>query len=263
MAIIFIIGIIVVIGFCILHWRKNSPEIKGKQGEITVKSILCQLPEEYYVLNDVVLLTERGTTQIDHIVVSPYGVFIIETKNYIGTIYGDDNKQQWTQVIATDVRYWRKWYKTYTYITKNRFYNPVKQSLGHLYELKKNLPEYHRLNIVPIVVFTGSVDLSNVQSNNYVVHHTDLISTILCFQTICLSGQDVKSLIDRLSEKNVRDIVDNKTHIQNININKIEYQRKIESGICPRCGGTLVQRSGKYGGFYGCSNYPSCKFTTH
>ena len=86
-----------------LRWY-NSPKQKGKRGELRVHDILMQLPDEYHVLDDVVLNTERGTTQIDHVVVSKYGVFAIETKNYLGEIYGDDKRQQWTQIIVTEVR---------------------------------------------------------------------------------------------------------------------------------------------------------------
>lgn len=53
--------------------------------------------------------TDKGSTQIDHIVVSKYGVFAIETKNYRGEIYGDDNREKWTQIIVTEVTYRRKW----------------------------------------------------------------------------------------------------------------------------------------------------------
>ena len=45
-------------------------------------------------------------------------------------------------------------------------------------------------------------------------------------------------------------------HVHNIQ----ERREKIEQGICPLCGGKLVLRDGKYGEFYGCSNYPKCKF---
>lgn len=45
-------------------------------------------------------------------------------------------------------------------------------------------------------------------------------------------------------------------HVAKIQKNK----QKIEKGICPRCGGDLVLRHGQYGDFYGCSNYPKCKF---
>ena len=131
-----ILTIIAVVGLIIFGWWYNSPRQKGKRGEKRVHDLLLALPEGYYVFDDVVLNTNRGTTQIDHIVVSKYGIFTIETKNYRGDIYGDDNRQEWTQIIVTEVRYRRKWYKTYTYVTKNHFYNPVKQSLGHIYIIK-------------------------------------------------------------------------------------------------------------------------------
>jgi hypothetical protein len=123
-----IILIVLVIAFIVSRAFRNTPEHKGREGELHVHIILAQLPEEYTVLDDVVLKINSGTTQIDHVVVSRYGVFAIETKNYRGDIYGNDDRQQWTQVIVTDVTYMKKWYKTYTYVTKNRFYNPVKQS---------------------------------------------------------------------------------------------------------------------------------------
>ena len=53
-------------------------------GEERVHNILMQLPDEYYLIDDVVLETGKGTTQIDHVVVSKYGVFEIEAKNYRG-----------------------------------------------------------------------------------------------------------------------------------------------------------------------------------
>lgn len=262
-SVIAILVIVALVGLFILRARYNSPKNIGKRGEARVDNLLKDLPQGYYVLNDVVLKTDRGSTQIDHVVVSKYGLFVIETKNYRGEIYGDDNRQEWTQIIATDVRYARKWYKTYTYITKNHFYNPIKQSLGHLYEIRKNLPEIKFLKIIPIVVFTGDADISNVQTNSLVIYDTALITTILQYQKELISDSEVQIILNHLSEKNVREIIDNKTHIHNIKTAEREYNRQVESGICPRCGGNLVLRKGQYGSFYGCSNYPKCKFTTH
>ena len=48
-----------------------------------------------------------------------------------------------------------------------------------------------------------------------------------------------------------------KEHVENINANKEEYG----NDICPKCGGKLVGRNGKYSNFIGCSNYPKCKYT--
>lgn len=258
-----ILILLAAVGFVIFGWWYNSPQQKGKRGETRVHDILMQLPDEYYVLDDVVLKTERGTTQIDHVVISKYGIFAIETKNYRGEIYGDDSRQQWTQIIVTEVRYRRKWYKTYTYVTKNQFYNPVKQSIGHAYEIKKHLLEWAHLKVIPIVVFAGNADLSNVQSSNHVIYDSNLIEIILSYRTAYLSDSDVQNVVKRLAEKNIRETVDNKSHVRNVKAAKNEIDRKLASGICPKCGGTLVQRNGRYGRFYGCSNYPKCKFTTH
>ena len=139
-----IVVLILVVGLMVFGWWYNLPEQKGKRGEIRVHDILSHLSDEYHILNDVVLKTVRGTTQIDHIVVSKFGIFTIETKNYRGEIYGDDKRQQWTQIIVTNVSYSPKWYKTYTYVTKNQFYNPVKHTLGHTYVIKKHQCRTHR-----------------------------------------------------------------------------------------------------------------------
>jgi ssDNA-binding Zn-finger/Zn-ribbon topoisomerase 1 len=59
-----------------------------------------------------------------------------------------------------------------------------------------------------------------------------------------------------LDLRNKKQITKDK-HIKNIN----EIQFKISNNICPRCGGKLIVRNGRNGNFYGCSNYPKCKFT--
>lgn len=65
-----------------------------------------------------------NTTQIDHIVINPRGVFVIETKNYSGEIYGSENQREWTQVLAYGN-------------VKNKLYNPLKQNATHVYNVKR------------------------------------------------------------------------------------------------------------------------------
>ena len=260
---LYIIIAVIVGGAIILKWWYNSPTYKGKEGENIVHNILMQLPDEYVILDDVVLRTNRGTTQIDHVVVSRYGVFAIETKNYQGVIYGDDKRKEWTQMIITDVTYAKKWWKTYTYVTKNHFYNPVKQSLAHSIAIKSLLSEWSALKVIPIVVFTGTAVLKDVTSSYHVVYDFNLLETILDNRTIYLADNDVQRVVDILLQNNVREFVDNRSHVNNIYASKAEENNKVALGICPKCGGNLVMRSGKYGTFYGCSNYPKCKFTTH
>ena len=256
-----IILIVLVVAFIVWQAIRNTPEHKGKEGELHVHNILAQLPEDYTILDDVVLKTGNGTTQIDHVVVSRYGVFAIETKNYRGDIYGNDDRQQWTQVIVTDVTYMKKWYKTYTYVTKNRFYNPVKQSVSHANAIKRTLGAWPNLKVVPIVVFAGSAVLKNVTTQHHVVYDDQLLATIRSYSYPCLSDADVAQVVNRLTQQNVRDQVYDRTHVSNVYAAKRNTDIKIASGIFPQCSGTLVLRHSRYGNFYGCSNYPRCKFT--
>ena len=194
-----IILIVLVVAFIVWQAIRNTPEHKGKEGELHVHNILAQLPEDYTILDDVMLKTGSGTTQIDHVVVSRYGVFAIETKNYRGDIYDNDDRQQWTQVNVTDVTYMKKWYKTYTYVTKNRFYNPVKQSVSHANAIKRTLAAWPYLKVVPIVVFAGSAVLQNVTTQHHVVYDDQLLATIRSYSYPCLSDADVAQVVNRLT----------------------------------------------------------------
>ena len=253
--------ILFIILLCFLAWY-NSAKQKGKRGEKLVSQVLSLLPAEYVILNDVILPTANGTTQIDHIIVSKYGVFTIETKNYRGDIYGDDNRQEWTQLIVTDVTYSKKWWKTYTYVTKNHFYNPVKQSVGHALRIQERLTEFPQINVVPIVVFTGAATLENVNSSHCVVYIEQLLSAINSYKSAFLTDNDVQRIVTILQQNNVREYVKDSQHAKNVRATRNKIDNVIAAGMCPKCGGQLVQRNGRYGSFYGCSNYPNCKFTT-
>ena len=257
-----VIFILIIIAFVVWQALRNTPEHNGKEGELRVHNILAQLPEEYTLLDDVILNTSSGTTQIDHVVVSRYGVFAIETKNYRGEVYGNDDRQEWTQIIATDVRYIKRWYKTYTYITKNHFYNPVKQAVSHANAIRRALSAWPYLSVVPIVVFAGEAAL-HVTTQHHVIYDVQLLTTILNYNIQCLSDADVAQVVSCLTQKNIRGQLDNQTHVNNVYAAKRKMDSKIASDICPQCGGTLVLRQGRYGNFYGCSNYPRCRFTTN
>lgn len=79
----------------------DSAWFKGKVGEWAVNQAFKKHlnPEEYTVLHDVTLPLASGTTQIDHIVLSRYGIHVIETKNYSGWIFGDVKSRTWTQTF--------------------------------------------------------------------------------------------------------------------------------------------------------------------
>ena len=121
-----------------------EPKIKGIIGEKAVAATLSGLPEQQYkILNDVMLKTDYGTTQIDHIVVSVYGIFVIETKNYKGWITGSEYADTWTKNM---------------YGKKYTFRNPLKQNYAHVKALeeKTGLTED---NFIPIVAFSSDSDI--------------------------------------------------------------------------------------------------------
>jgi hypothetical protein len=90
---IWVIAVIVILIAAIISLL-NHPQVKGMIGERKARKQLSRLPSENYrVLNDVVVKTKTGSSQIDHVVISPYGIFVIETKNYKGWIHGREDSE--------------------------------------------------------------------------------------------------------------------------------------------------------------------------
>jgi ssDNA-binding Zn-finger/Zn-ribbon topoisomerase 1 len=92
-----------------------------------------------------------------------------------------------------------------------------------------------------------------------VIYDDELLDTILGYDVVRLSDEEVNDITYILNHKNMRNLIDDKTHVGNIRHNKQVIDHKVSEGICPKCGGTLIEKKGKFGDFYGCSNYPSCK----
>lgn len=241
-SIYWIIGVIILFGIII---DILTPKIKGWIGEATVASILSKLPkEEYITINNVMLHTAHGTTQIDHIVVSIYGIFVIETKNYRGWITGSDNSEQWVKNM---------------YGKKYSFRNPIKQNWGHVKALEDLLNKSADY-FIPIIVFSNSASLK-VKTNNLVIYTSKLKKVIKSYNKILIDNQELESTVRTINESNIDSRENRKKHVSNIHKNLSKQKKLINSEICPRCGGALVKRKGKYGVFWGCRNYPKCRFT--
>ncbi|OSR34291.1 hypothetical protein BV323_04233 [Pseudomonas syringae pv. actinidiae] len=77
----------------------KSPWAKGHIGELWVRLFAhCKLDKTVYRrLHNVTLNTADGTTQIDHVFISPFGIFVLETKNMRGWIFGSEKQPQWTR----------------------------------------------------------------------------------------------------------------------------------------------------------------------
>ena len=225
-------------------WIFNRAAIKGKTGERNVSRILSQLPPEYRIFNDIYIQTENNLTQIDHVVVSPYGIFCIETKNYKGWISGGNNSDQWTKSL---------------YGRKYRFNNPLKQNFSHV----KALSSYLNLStkyIIPIVVFLHEARLMN-QTNGNVIYSGQLLQFIRSYMAIVHTNENLQNYIYKLSNTSVIDEQTKQRHLLNVQQKIVQKNFKLANGVCPTCGGKLIERQGRFGYFYGCSNYPKCKYT--
>ena len=223
--------------------RIVKPKIKGAIGEGMVSWLLSQLPKEQYMtIHNVMLKTARGTAQIDHVVVSIYGIFVIEVKNYAGWITGKEESNQWTQTI---------------YKKKTHFMNPILQNYGHVKAIETILSD-PTIPIYSIVTFSADATLKVQVNNSNVIKYGHLKDMIRSLSTEKVMDEYKMRDIAKLLEINNVDNAQNRiVHVKTIHAKKAE----IQNGICPWCGGKLVVRQGKYGIFIGCSNYPKCHYT--
>ena len=219
---------------------------KGKMAEKMVHHKLMDLDDNYHVIDDALFLSNGRSTQIDHIVVSPYGIFVIETKGYAGWISGGDNNEYWTQNI---------------YGNKTNFYNPIRQNAGHVRFLNYLLRDLGNIPIIPIVVFNNEARLNINVTQHIVVNRCYLSHAITQYRQVVISEELKQRIIARINEHLTFGKEAVNEHKQQVYLRQNQPESKIRHGICPRCGGQLVLRNSKYGKFYGCSNYPKCKFT--
>lgn len=220
-----------------------KPQIKGYLGEKTTSLILKTLPSNYIVLDDIMLRTDYGTTQIDHVVISNYGIFVIETKNYKGWIYGNDNSPKWTQVL---------------YKQKYQFMNPLHQNYKHCKAIERLIGD-DRINIISIIAFPEKATLK-VNIQNHVVYFSLLRKTIQNYNHFTVSNEDCIKIKDIILKNNIADNISKKEHVDSVRSRIHRDSIKVKNNICLKCNSRLVQRKGKYGYFMGCSNYPKCRY---
>ena len=218
---------------------------KGKRGERMVASRLSWLPkEDYLVINDLLLQSGGYSTQIDHVVISVYGIFVIETKFYKGWIFCSENKEYWQQNI---------------YRHKYQLRNPVWQNQGHIKAIRRVLEDTGILPIYSIVAFSSQARLKGNRPTS-VMYWRNIVPFIKGFSEPKMSKSYVNDIYEKLVAANVTDKQARKQHVSNVKYNQSKRDRAVSNGICPLCGGTLVKRKGQYGYFFGCSNYPKCKY---
>lgn len=206
----------------------------------------------YTALKDITIKMNNGTTtQIDHILVSKFGIFVIETKNMKGWIFGSKEQKQWTQSI---------------YGKKNSFQNPLDQNYKHTKALEEILGESK--NIHSIVTFVGECEFKTDMPNN-VFLGGKYINYIKSFSNPVFRTSEVNQIIRNLKNNSLeKSRSTNKAHISSLknNHNNLSNMYKKDPKItCKRCGSVMKERHNKKTGekFLGCSSFPKCKNTEH
>lgn len=204
-----LIWLLIAVAIAALLLKNYSRTLKGRLGEWGLSKILhSRCGEQCAILDDVTLMVSDGdSTQIDHIIISPFGIFVIETKLYKGRIYGKESDRQWTQKISKN-----------TY----KFQNPFRQNYKHVKAIESLFPEVGLENIYSVVVMLGECEWASkskpaalfTSGRQAADHINDKITT----------GQhlfEVTSINERIQEKRLqRGVRTNRKHIDNLRRNK-------------------------------------------
>lgn len=235
-----------VILFLSLPMVLRSAWFKGRLGEFKVNVGTGLLLDRgvYRLIKNVTLSVGDGTTQIDQLVVSPYGIFVIETKNMKGWIFGDPHQVQWTQQI---------------YRHKERFQNPLRQNYKHVKAVQELL-SLGPHQVFNVVVFVGGCTLKTQMPPEVVQGVFTLSKFIKSKRVPVLAEHDLPGLIDRLLDQRlVPGLRTNLSHIRNVK--RQASSNTVDANTCPRCGAEMVERTNRRSGeqFLGCRRYPRCR----
>jgi len=194
----------------------------------------------YHPLNNITLQTGNGTTQIDHIVVSKFGIFVIEAKNIDGWIFGDARSPRWT--VSKPGR-------------KFQIQNPLHQNYRHVKAVVEFLG-VEETKVHSMVMFWGECAFKTVMPKNVI--SSGYATYIKSFRKELLSDTEVASAVKALrsgalpagwSTRNA--------HLASL------ASRHANTTTCAKCGSPLVLRTARRSGsrFYGCAAFPKCRNT--
>ena len=234
------IPVLLLITLCKSRWAK------GHLGELLVRLLAhWQLDKKTYQrLHNVTLDTPDGTTQIDHVFISPYGIFALETKHMSGWIFGSEKQSHWTQKL------YKRTYK---------FQNPLRQNYKHIKALEATLgidPKY----LHSVITFVGGSTFKTPMPEN-VTRGIGFVRYIKSFREPVFREVEVDALMFVLqANRRAPTFATHRAHVQHL-------KRRSDPGAerqCPQCGSQLLIRTVKSGPkageqFWGCSTYPKCR----
>ena len=239
----------------------------GRYGEYLLYKRLEKLEKSgaKFLFNLYIPKANGETTELDMIMISSKGIFVFESKNYSGWIFGSENQKNWYQTLPTG--------KGRSH--KESFYNPIMQNKTHVAALDEFIEE--AIPIYSVIVFSDKCVFKDVHVEStdvaliYLSQAKQVVSDVLNEDDGVLLSEDcIEEIYNKLYLCSQVSEEEKNQHIQTIrdkkSASKSEYFDDFQSLKCPKCGGSLVLRTTKKGEnvgnqFYGCSNYPKCKYT--
>lgn len=195
---------------------------------------------DYYHFRNIILSASRGTAEIDHLIVSRFGVFVIEDKRRSGWIFGGASDPYWTAVH---------------FKSKYRFQNPMHQNFGHVKALAE-VAGVDLSKVFPIVVFRGRFEFKTSVPRGVFLH--GCASWVAQRRDTLLSDAEVDRVLGVVRRAGTGFFA-TRDHVASVR------ERYRSTTTCPKCGGGLVARVARKGQmpgerFLGCSNYPRCRY---
>lgn len=275
--------LLLAVALALLSGVLRSARFKGWLGERLVRRWLAQGldPQHYHALHDLTLrLPDGSTTQIDHVVVSVHGVFVLETKHLQGWIFGTQQQPQWTQTIFRH---------------RVRFQNPLHQNWRHLKALETLLgvPLAH---LHSVVVLTGTAQFKTAMPAQ-VVQGAAVVSYVRSFSDRLLAPEEVRRILQQLGAQRLAPIrTTHRAHVAHLRQRHARPEAaspvtapaaQVEAAApgrtepvlhpdpppttpeataaCPRCAAPLVARSvsrddGVWLHFWRCQRFPECRY---
>ena len=238
----------------------HQSAVRGRQGEEQICEILTRSTRfrcKGKLLHN--LYIPRGneeTTEIDVLYITKKGLFVIESKNYSGCIFGHSQQPNWTVSLYTGKKNW--WGKTK--MENHSFYNPIVQNKTHIHFLKKYVKD--DVQTFSFIVFSQNATLKDVtvsEPDVVVCRQQELMRRMKKLwwrRPNTLSKDEVNALYQQLLP-----LAGQKKSVQKKHIRDVK-KRTAHAPICPQCGAKLVLRCADTPQpFYGCERYPKCQYT--
>ena len=250
-------------------------EWTGKRGEKLTErelKLVSLFGRKGKTLRNIYLPKENGeTSEIDLVYITQKGIFVFESKNYSGWVFGDEDSRYWTVTLPNR--------------QKNRLYNPIMQNRTHIKWLGKLVgPD---IPLFSIIVFSERCELKQVtvKSSDVKVIRRDrtyaAVRSIWDAAPDAVTEERITALYELLKPLTEVGKDTKAAHIDRIKATYQDGKRRFETErpskegpaqtdgtekLCPRCGKKLVLRTAKSGAnagtqFWGCSGYPVCKYT--